>query len=451
MEILYSTESVPEMRTICFGDLALTDPLKLRQFFRREGKTGQEDVQILLDMPECAGKKAEKLADLIVISLYEGAYRFQKECLKEWDAERIFTDRDKMADYGGRTITLVSETDLRGSILKAQQAAYCMGYARTLGNLPHNYLQIPDMVRYAQDMAASCGLTCTVYGDRALRELGCGGILAVNQGSDNEAALVMLEWGSQKTEDKIALVGKGLMFDAGGYHLKSLDGMNGMKFDMCGAANMLESMEIAAKSDYPGPLLCVLGLAENLISPKAVKMGDVVSMLSGSTVEVYNTDAEGRLVLGDALTFAQRLGAVKVIDLATLTGGTHSALGDETVGIFSNHEDIYGMFEKSMKAVGERCWRLPLGEIYRQALCWSDTADLANYAPGFGAAGSTGAAFLEFFIEPGTQWVHLDVVGPASARSESEERTKGATDVCMSAIRKWLEIQLSGGQDEFYI
>ena len=438
MKIQYSTVTASAGREIKVSDLDTSDALKMRQFFRREGKSGQGDIEILLCLPGFSQEQIEELADLIVISLYEGAYRFRKECLKEWNAEHIFKNRDCMVDYGERNITLVAETDLTEIIQNAQIAALCIGYARCLGNLPHNYLQIPDMVLYAKEMAASCGLRCTVYGDEDLKELGCGGILTVNQGSDNEAALVVLEWGKEEAGEKIALVGKGLMFDAGGYHLKSMKDMNGMKFDMCGAANMLELMEIAARSGYKKPIIGVLGLAENLISPKAVKMGDVIRMLSGKTVEVYNTDAEGRLVLGDALTYAQKQGAVKLLDIATLTYGCQAALGDDTVGIFSNADGIYESFHHAMEKAGERCWRLPLGDIYREALCWSDMADFTNYAPGFGAAASTGAAFLEFFIEPGIQWIHLDVEGPSVSRYDSEERVKGATGACMAAIRKWL-------------
>ena len=144
-------------------------------------------------------------------------------------------------------------------------------------------------------------------------------------------------------------------------------------------------------------------------------------------------------MLCDALTYVQRQGAAQVVDLATLTGGCKGALGSETVGVFSNDENIYESFTDAMKDAGERYWRLPLGEIYREMLCYSDTADYANYPPpGSDAGASTAASFLEFFIEPETKWVHLDFVGPSVAQSDSEERAKGATGACMASIREWL-------------
>lgn len=426
----------------CTGYPAAEAILPLKKFFCKEGRSGQGNVEIHLELPGLSEEQIRKIADMIVLSLYEGAYKFNKDCLRDWNAQAIFEKRDSMACYSDRIITLVSDVDLNETIKDSQTAAQCIGYARTLGNLPHNYLQIPDMVQYAKEMAADCGIKCTVLRDQELKELGCGGILAVNQGSNHEAAMIVLEWGEPTGKEKKALVGKGIMFDAGGYNLKSPDGMRSMKFDMCGAANMLESMEIAARSGYDGELIGVLGLAENLISPEAVKMGDVIHTLAGKTVEILNTDAEGRLVLCDALTYVQKQGATQVVDLATLTGACKGALGSETVGVFSNDETICESFARAMKHAGERCWRLPLGDIYREALCYSDTADFANYPlPGSDAGACTAAGFLEFFIEPGTKWVHLDFVGPSVARGESEGCAKGATGACIASVREWLMAQ----------
>lgn len=410
----------------------------LKKFFCKEGQAGQGSVEIQIDLPNLSEAQIKKVADLIILSLYEGAYKFQKECLRNWNPQDIFKKRDEMAFYGNQVFTLVSDVDLSKVVEESQTAAKCMGYARTLGNLPHNYLQIPDMVRYATELAEDCGMKYTVLRDAELKELGCGGILAVNQGSDNEAAMVVLEWGEPSEKEKTALVGKGLMFDAGGYSIKSLSGMSGMKFDMCGSANILESMEIAARLGYKGELIGVIGLVENLISPQALKPGDVIHMLSGKSIEVYNPDAEGRLVLGDALTYVQRMGATKIIDMATLTSGVSAALGRETAGIFSNDDDMYEAFAQAMKISGERGWRLPVGDIYADALLWSNIADIGNYGLGFEAGASTAASFLGFFIEEGTKWIHLDVASAAVERGDLTERAKGATGVCVKAIREWL-------------
>lgn len=371
------------------------------------------------------GENADSAAAMALLGYFHGAYRFSKTALKNLRGN-VFAMRDELCDYGSGELVIDCDSDIYDALGRAAIIARCEGYARMLGNLPNNYLHTADMAKYLTDVADACGLTCRVLGNAELAELGCGGILAVNQGSSTEAKMVVLEH-RVNDGDPIALVGKGVMFDAGGYHLKNLDGMNGMKFDMCGAANVAQAMEYVARSKSEKNVIAIMPLVENVISPDAVKMGDVITTLSGKTVEVYNTDAEGRLILCDALTYAQRLGAKHVIDLATLTYGAQGALGDDCGAYFCNHETVARSFENIAAKTGELVWRLPLGERYHAALKWSEVADLANYAPGYGAAASTAACFLEEFIEEGTKWVHIDVVGPSSRRGGSAIECKGAT------------------------
>lgn len=179
--------------------------------------------------------------------------------------------------------------------------------------------------------------------------------------------------------------------------------MNGMKYDMCGAAEMLEMLEYLVTQKVEKNVMAVLMLAENVISPDAVKMGDVITTLAGKTVEVYNTDAEGRLVLCDGITFAQRMGARTVIDLATLTYSAQSALGDQVVALFGNDREALCSWEETAEQTGEYYWQLPMGPIYHRMIEWSICADFANYAPGRGAGASVAACFLENFVEEGTQ------------------------------------------------
>ena len=228
------------------------------------------------------------------------------------------------------------------------------------------------------------------------------------------------------------------MFDAGGYHLKSMKDMEGMQYDMCRAANLMEILEIFAAGGLQKNLVGVFPLAANLIGPSASRMGDIIETLSGKTVEIYNTDAEGRLVLCDSLTMAQKLGAKCVIDLATLTYSCHAALGDLTAGLFCNDDALCKEIEDAMAQSGERCWRMPLDDCYRDEILWSTIADLANYAPGRPGAGPIAAAYLHEFIEDGTQWVHLDVVGPAVQRKSGKHLAKGATGVCMAGVCRFL-------------
>lgn len=410
-------------------------------FFRRLGKKRGESCQIRLISEKTEDSK--HLLESAVCALYDGAYQFRKETLKKLDRNSIYEMRDLLTDFGETEYTFITEQiceeEGKEAIRRGSWLGKVKGYARTLGNLPNNYLHTEEMVTYAEKVAKDCKMTCRVLGDRELKEMGAGGILAVNQGSRREAAMVVLEYEGAAGEEKIGLVGKGLMFDAGGYHLKSIDGMNGMKYDMCGAAGILETMEFLAKNQVKKNLVAVLMLAENVISPDAVKMGDVITMLSGNTVEVYNTDAEGRLVLADGLTYVQRAGAEKVVDLATLTYGAQSALGDATTALFVNQDAIEEAWKKAAALTGERFWRLPVDETYHQMLLWSQCADFANYAPGKGAAASTAASFLENFIEEGTQWVHLDMVGPSVNRSESDELAQGATGAGISTIIHYVE------------
>ena len=394
---------------------------------RREGKN-----VVRLD-----GDDAENLAAQAVRGYFHGAFRISKDairCLKD-----VYAQRDALCDYGCGTLCIDCNADVSAGIRRGLTLARCEGYARMLGTLPNNFLHVREMVDYVTHMAADCGLSCRILGDEALKTLRCGGILAVNQGSDEPAALAVLEWrpnGGAPT----ALVGKGVMFDSGGYHLKDLDGMKGMQSDMCGAATVAETMEYAARAGLSQPVIAVLPLVENVISAGSVKMGDVITTMSGKTVEVYNTDAEGRLILCDALTYAQQIGGAReVVDLATLTYGCQSALGDEVGGWFCNDRDTARRFEDAFERSGEAFWRLPLHERYHQALKWSEVADLANYAPGYGAAASTAACFLEEFIEPDTRWLHLDVVGPATRRGGCDAECKGARGFGLSTLISLLQ------------
>ena len=183
----------------------------------------------------------------------------------------------------------------------------------------------------------------------------------------------------------------------------------------------------------------MLPLVENAVGPNAARMGDVISTLSGQTVEIYNADAEGRLVLCDALTYAQRRGARTVIDMATLTNGCHAALGDEVAGWFANAEPLAERFARALARSGEPMWRLPLMDCYREAIAWTDCADFANYAPGKGAAASVAACFLERFIEPGTQWAHVDMVGPAVRRGTGRTECAGARGFGMVTVAALIE------------
>ena len=403
--------------------------------FQKLGKKRGGDCRIAVKKEGFSEEEWTKMLCNGVCSLYDGAYQFSKSGLKSLGKQSVYENRDSLSDYGDNCYTFVLEgTEQEIAALERGEAlGRCKGYARTLGNLPNNYLHTENMASYAGTLAKELKISCEIYGDQKLEELGCGGLLAVNQGSRREAAMVVLRYEGAPGTDWTALVGKGLMFDAGGYHLKSIDGMKGMKYDMCGAAEMLEMMEYLVTRKVRKNVMAVLMLAENVINSDAVKMGDVITTLAGKTVEVYNTDAEGRLVLCDGITFAQRMGARTVIDLATLTYSAQSALGDQVVALFGNDREALRTWKETAEVTGEHFWQLPMGPIE-----WSICADFANYAPGRGAGASVAACFLENFVEEGTRWIHLDMVGPSVVRKETDEMAEGASGACMSTLAAYL-------------
>ena len=434
-------------------------------------------------------------AALVVEGFFHGAFRLSKAEVGALAATRgrgeaidLFARRDALCDHGGGALIIDCDFDVREAVGAALLRARCEGYARALGTLPNNLLRTDDMARYLTALAARRGLDCAIHRDDELRKMGCGGILSVNRGSAQQAALVVLtprpeenptprpdmagpegdavpgrmpgtgvstrtaglglRDGGMEAADlsrkggsvaPLALVGKGVMFDAGGYHLKDIDGMRDMHSDMCGAAVAAETLECLALAGRGRGVCAVLPLVENAIGPDALKMGDVISTLSGKTVEVYNTDAEGRLILCDALTHAQSLGAAAVIDIATLTYGAQRALGDAVAARFTNDPDGLGArFAHAARMAAQPTWPMPLDRRYHAALRWSAIADLANYAPGYGASACTAAAFLEEFIAPDHVWLHIDAVGPSVRRGACDWECSGATGFGLRALARMI-------------
>lgn len=412
----------------------------LRDAFCILGRELSGDCHIVLEGFRLPGLKEQEIAEIIIKAMYYGAYSFAAEKLKELPGKRIYEVRDELKEEKNFcTVTLINSTDLGESLVKAVNYGQCINYARMLGDLPSNYLRAGEFSGYLKDLARDYGLECEILGDYELSALHSGGILGVNGASAEEARLIALYYEGAKGDPVTALVGKGVMFDSGGYHLKSLSSMEGMKYDMCGAANMAAAFEIAVRQKSKKNLLLVIPAVENLIGPSGLKMGDVITTMSGKTVEVYNTDAEGRLILCDALTFAKRKGAKAILDLATLTNSCRKALGDHISGIYSNGDAICRAFEEAAEEQGEKVWRLPLDECYHRLLYRTQTADLINYAPEGDGAASVAACFLEEFIEEDTDWIHMDIVGTSVNRNENSMHAKGASGVLIASVAAYLE------------
>jgi len=303
----------------------------------------------------------------------------------------------------------------------------------------------------AETIAHEGGLGCEIFDKAAIQKIGMGMLLGVAAGSDEEPRFIHLSYegggagGSKRTEKNgkgggatIGLVGKGITFDSGGLNLKGYENMRTMKCDMSGAAVVLATMKVLSTLKPKG--LTVHGFVaatENMPSGKATRPGDVLTSLSGTTVEVDNTDAEGRLILGDAITYAISKGATELYDFATLTGACVVALGPNTAGVFSNNERCAKEFLRAAHNAGEGAWRMPLIDDLREGLK-SEVADMKNVGDRYGGA-ITAALFLREFVKD-TPWVHVDIAGPAFVDKEGDYSQRGATG---AGIRSIVELLLS--------
>lgn len=310
----------------------------------------------------------------------------------------------------------------------------------------------PSNVIYPVSFAEKCkelsklGLDVDVLDKGRMTKLGMGALLGVAQGSANEPRMVSMRWnGAGKGKAKtIAFVGKGVTFDSGGISIKPAGGMEEMKWDMAGAAVVTGLMRALAARKAKVNAVGVIGLVENMPSGTAQRPGDVVKTMSGQTVEVINTDAEGRLVLADVLWYTQQTFKPDVvIDLATLTGAVIIALGSHQAGLFSNDDDLLDDLRKAGKAVGELLWPLPLGDVYDKQIN-SDIADMRNVGEGREAGSTSGAIFLQRFIQEGVKWAHLDIAGVAWSKKDSDLCPKGATGFGLRLLNRLVEEHFEG-------
>ncbi|HUJ13911.1 MAG TPA: leucyl aminopeptidase [Thermoanaerobaculia bacterium] len=295
---------------------------------------------------------------------------------------------------------------------------------RDLGNAPPNLATPTFIAERAQEVARNAGVKCTVYGKKEIERMKMGGLLAVNSGSTQEPRFIVLEYAPKKAKKHVALVGKGITFDSGGISIKPADRMEEMKFDMCGAAAVIGAIEAAAKLELPVKITGAIPSTENLPSGSAYKPGDIITMMSGKTVEIVNTDAEGRMILGDALHYASQLKPDHLIDYATLTGACVVALAGEAAGLFSNDDELARKLIECGERVGERLWRMPVWDEY-QELIRSEWADMKNSGGRWGGA-ITAAMFLKEFVDC-PSWAHLDIAGTAYTEHETAREGRGAT------------------------
>jgi len=337
--------------------------------------------------------------------------------------------------------TTQNQADLEKGLAIGKVLADSTNFSRHLVNEPSSNLTPVDMASKAEEIAKESDLKIDLLNEEKMKELGMGAILGVSRGSQEEARLIVLsyEHPEAKADTTLALVGKGITFDSGGISIKPSEGMEKMKADMAGAAAVMGAMRAIGQLKPKVRVVGVMACAENMPSGTAIKPGDVLTAMSGQTIEVVNTDAEGRLVLADAVTYArEKLGATKIIDLATLTGAVGIALGPVYTAILGTCQELIDQVIATGNEVGERYWQLPLDEEYGEQLR-SDIADLKN-SGGRPAGTITGAYFIKEFAGD-TPWVHLDIASTAVSNEKKPYLSKGATGVGVRTLVAWVMSQ----------
>ena len=359
--------------------------------------------------------------------------------LGNWEPDKYKTDpkkNEKYLDVFSVAVVGGDEQTLQAAVERAEVIATAQNASRDLVNEPANLLTPELLAGEARKMAETFGLEVEVLDQEAMAKLGMGSLLGVAQGSSNPPFLVVLKYTptENKSSDHLALVGKGVTFDTGGISIKPADGMEKMKYDMAGAAAVVGAMRAIAQLKPKIPVTGYIPTVENMLNGNAQRPGDIVTAMSGKTIEVLNTDAEGRLILADAITYAKQNGATHIVDAATLTGAIGVALGHVRMGSFTNDEAFLDRFMAAAKAAGEKTWQLPMDEDYKDYLK-SAFADLPNIGGRYGGS-ITAAWFLREFADP-TPWVHLDIAATAWLDDSKAWLSKGPTGV---AVRSFVQL-----------
>jgi leucyl aminopeptidase len=362
-----------------------------------------EATSMTLSGPDAEDPKA--LATAAVEGAILGSYRFDRyKSKKDDDGE----DSSKHLEE----LTVIGDSGIGEAVEAARVATEAENFARELQDLPSNVVTPSYLAGRAKAIADEhSSVTCEVMGREQIKEKGMGGLVAVSQGTEEEPQLIVLRYQAGGEGETLGLVGKGVTFDSGGISIKPSGGMHEMKMDMSGAAAVLEAVSAIAKLEIPINVLAVIPSTENMPSGTAVKPGDIITQLNGKTVEVNNTDAEGRLILADALAYSVDLGADRIVDLATLTGAVIVALGSTYAGLISNDDAFAAEVEGAAGRTGELAWRLPLHPEYKD-LTKGTVADLTNASSKRKASTIYAGSFLEEFVDD-KPWVHLDIAGTA--------------------------------------
>jgi leucyl aminopeptidase len=371
-------------------------------------------------------------AEEAVSAIVEGAH------VGNFDPDYYRSDRkDQKID----ALTIVVNGD-KAQLQKAAGEAQIVGesqnFTRDLVNEPSNRMTPTILAERAKKMSAEVGLKCEVYGADKIKEMKMGAFWSVAQGSDEPPALIVMTYEPAGAPAKpvLGLVGKGITFDTGGISIKPADGMEKMKYDMAGGATMIGVMRAIALLKPKVKVIGIVCATENMPSGKAQKPGDVQIAMSGKSIEIINTDAEGRLVLADGLYYARQLGCTHLVDAATLTGAVVVALGYNNAGVFANDDAIYDRFHSANAKAGEKMWRLPLDDEYKEQIR-SSIADIMNTGGRWGGA-ITAAMFLKEFAED-TPWIHLDIAGTAWMEDQKPWIAKGPSGIALRSLIEFVK------------
>jgi leucyl aminopeptidase len=358
--------------------------------------------------------------------------------LGEFDPDRYKTDDDKKSVDAFAVVAAGGAADLDEAVARGRILAEAQNFTRGLVNEPANRLTPSKVAEAARQMASEYQLECEVLEREQMEKLGMGALLGVAQGSAEPPVLVAIRYRPARADSKshLGLVGKGVTFDTGGISIKPADGMEKMKYDMAGGAAMIGAMRAIAQLKPAVPVTAFIPCVENMPGSRAQRPGDIVTAMSGKTIEVINTDAEGRLILADALTYARKQGCTHLVDAATLTGAIVVALAHLNVGLFANNDTLRDRVLRAAKAEGEHMWFMPLEDDYKEYLK-SAFADLANVGGRWGGA-VTAAMFLKEFAED-TPWVHLDIAGTAWLEESKPFLAKGPSGVPVRTLVRLAE------------
>jgi len=372
------------------------------------------------------------IGQVIAEGVYFGSYRYD-EFVTESENERPSSLKVELIDSDSAKITKLKKGLSSGIIIGRAQS-----YARTLANRPANVINPPTLAAEAKKMAkATAGLTCTVLDEKQMKTKGMGGVLAVGSGSKTPPRFIVLKYSpaGKKNLPTVALAGKAITFDSGGISIKPSSKMDEMKLDKSGGIVVLGAMKAAAELKLPINVYGIIPSAENMPSGASYRPGDIITTYSGKTVEIVNTDAEGRMILCDGLTYAVKQKCDTIIDIATLTGACKVALGSYMAGLMTNNDKLRNQLETASEESGEKVWPMPSGEEYAKEMK-SKIADLKNAGSRWGGA-CTGAAFLRQFVGK-AKWAHLDIAGTEMFEKATEYTTEGSSGFGVRLLTTYL-------------